>query len=84
MIVTNATELGATLRSARKAKQLTQAQLAEAVGVSRQWIIATEAGAPTARLDLVLDALGAVDLAVDVAPDEHDDALDTVLDRARD
>jgi len=51
--------------------------------VSRQWVIAAEAGAPTARLDLVLDALRAVDLVVDVVPEEPDDALDAVLGRAR-
>jgi HTH-type transcriptional regulator/antitoxin HipB len=63
---------------------MTQAELAAAVDVSRQWVIAAEAGAPTARIDLMLDALRAVDLTVDIVPDEPDDALGTVLGRARD
>lgn len=84
MIVTSAEQIGALLRRARKEKGMTQAELAAAVDVSRQWVIAAEAGAPTARVDLVLDALRAVDLVVDVAPDEPDDALETVLGRARD
>jgi DNA-binding XRE family transcriptional regulator len=84
VIVANAEELGSVLRRARRDKGMTQAQLAAAVDVSRQWVIAAEAGAPTARLDLVLDALRAVDLVVDVVTDEPDDALDTVLGRARD
>ncbi|MCA5894729.1 helix-turn-helix domain-containing protein [Isoptericola sp. NEAU-Y5] len=83
MIIANAEELGALLRRARKDKGMTQGDLAAVVDVSRQWVIAAEAGAPTARLDLVLDALRAVDLVVDVAPDEPDDALETVLGRAR-
>jgi HTH-type transcriptional regulator/antitoxin HipB len=84
VIVTNAQQIGALLRRARKEKGMTQAELAAAVDVSRQWVIAAEAGAPTARVDLVLDALRAVDLVVDVVPDEPDDALETVLGRARD
>jgi HTH-type transcriptional regulator / antitoxin HipB len=84
VIVTNAEQIGALLRRARKDKGMTQAELAAAVDVSRQWVIAAEAGAPTARVDLVLDALRAVDLVVDVIPDEPDHALDTVLGRARD
>lgn len=84
MIVANAEQVGALLRRARLAKGMTQAQLAAIVEVSRQWIIAAEAGAPTARLGLMLDALRAVDLVVDVAEDEPDDALDIVMARARD
>lgn len=83
MIIRTAEELGARFRRARKDKGLTQQELADAVGVSRQWVIATEAGAPTARLDLVLATLHALDLAFDIITDEPDEALDIVLDRAR-
>lgn len=83
MIIANAEQLGALLRRARKDKAMTQADLAAVAGVSRQWVVAAEAGAPTARLDLVLDVLRAVDLVVDVVPDEPDDAIETVLSRAR-
>ncbi|GAB2469956.1 helix-turn-helix domain-containing protein [Xylanimonas ulmi] len=83
MIVTNAEQLGALLRRARKERGLTQAQVAATARVSRQWVVAAEAGAPTARLDLTLDVLRAVGLVVDVVPDEPDDAIETVLGRAR-
>jgi HTH-type transcriptional regulator/antitoxin HipB len=83
VIVTNAEQIGALLRRARKDKGMTQAELAAAVDVSRQWIIAAEAGAPTARIDLMLDALRAVDMNVDIVADEPDDALEAVLGRAR-
>ncbi len=83
MIIHTADELGATLRRARKDKRLTQQALADAMGVSRQWVIAAEAGAETVRLDLVLQALRVLDLALDVVPDEPDDALEIVLGRAR-
>ena len=83
MIIANAEQLGALLRRARTDKGMTQAELASVAHVSRQWVIAAEAGAPTARLDLVLDVLRVVGLVVDVVPDEPDDAIDTILSRAR-
>jgi HTH-type transcriptional regulator/antitoxin HipB len=83
VIIANAHQLGALLRQTRKDRGMTQAALADAAGVSRQWIIAAEAGAPTARLDLTLDVLRAVGLVVDVAPDEPDDAIERVLGGAR-
>ena len=49
------------------------------VGVSRQWVISAEKGAPTARGDLMLDALRCVDLLVDVVRDDTGDALHTVF-----
>ncbi len=58
---------------------MTQADLAATAGVSRQWIIAAEAGAPTARLDLTLDVLHAAGLVVDITPETPDDTLDRIL-----
>lgn len=70
MIATNAVDLGALLRTARQAKRMSQQDLAAVIGVSRQWVIGAEKGAPAARVDLILDALRAVDLLVDVISDE--------------
>lgn len=82
-MVHTADEFAATLRRARKDRGLTQQALADAMGVSRQWVIAAEAGTPTVRLDLVLQALQVLGLALDVVPDEPDEALEIVLRRAR-
>jgi len=70
MITRNALEVGALLREARVRKGMSQPELAEMVGVSRQWVIAIEQGAPNARVDLVLRALRCVDLLVDIIEDE--------------
>ena len=79
MRVTNAAGLGAVLRDARRRQGMTQAQLAESVGVSRAWVVGVESGSPNARLDLVLRALQWVDLAVDVSRDEATAELDRML-----
>lgn len=79
MIASSATELGAMLREARRAKKMSQSELAAMVGVTRQWVISAEKGAPTARVDLMLDALRCVDLLVDVVRDDSADALGVVF-----
>jgi len=79
MIAASAADLGSMLREARKAKKMSQTDLAAMVGVSRQWVISAEKGAPTARVDLMLDALRCVDLLVDVVHDDTGDPLHTVF-----
>lgn len=79
MIASSAAELGAMLREARRAKKMSQSELAAMVGVTRQWVISAEKGAPTARLDLMLDALRCVDLLIDVVSDDSADALGAVF-----
>ncbi|MDF1487231.1 helix-turn-helix domain-containing protein [Tessaracoccus caeni] len=55
--------LGTTLVGLRRRRGLTQAQLAEKAGVSRQWLIAAEKGQKDGleigKLMVALDALGA-------------------------
>ncbi len=54
-------QLGQAVRQARKALQLTQAQLALAAGVGVRFVLELEAGKPTIRLEhtlRVLDTLG--------------------------
>lgn len=79
MIASSATELGLMLREARRAKKMSQSELAAMVGVTRQWVISAEKGAPTARVDLMLDALRCVDLLIDVVRDDSADALGAVF-----
>jgi len=75
MIASSAVDLGAMLREARQAKKMSQSELAAMVGVSRQWVISVEKGAPTARVGLMLVALRCVDLLVDVVRDDTAGAL---------
>ena len=55
--ITNVERLGARIRLKRKEKQLSQAGLAERLGVERKWVLKLEAGNPKAELGLVLQAL---------------------------
>ncbi|HHU94900.1 MAG TPA: helix-turn-helix transcriptional regulator [Alcaligenaceae bacterium] len=48
------------VRSRRRELKLSQAQLAEQIGVSRQWVIDIEKGKPRAELALVLSVLEAL------------------------
>ena len=45
-----------------------QSHLATQIGVTRQWVMALESGKPRLELGLVLRALGALGLLLDVAP----------------
>jgi y4mF family transcriptional regulator len=81
MNVRTARDLGLLLRRARERRQWSQAELAHAIGVSRHWVLAVEKGKPSAEVGLVLSALAALDLSIDVsgaaaptpdtAPSEH-------------
>ena len=85
MIAVDAYDVGAMLRAGRRRKRMSQSELADMVGVTRQWVAGAERGAPTARLDLVLQALRCVDLLVDIVPDDSRDRTATVFGhRARD
>jgi len=81
MIVSNARDIGAVLRQARLSKGLTQQQLAGMLAVTRQWVASVEAGAPTARLGLVVDALRCVDVLLDARADDSQQVLDQVMGR---
>ncbi|MDR2566402.1 MAG: helix-turn-helix domain-containing protein [Bifidobacteriaceae bacterium] len=70
--VRNATDVARVLRSQRRTCGLTQDEVARRMGVSRQWVVAAEAGAPAAGVDLVLRALQEVGLRIDVYQDQSD------------
>lgn len=73
MQVRTTRDLGAVIRGQRRKRSWTQAQLAEAVGATRAWVIAIEHGKSSADLALVLRALVALDLVADIvqAPAAH-------------
>lgn len=54
------TELGAWVRSVRKAKGLSQTELAGRMGVTQSWVSRLERGSPRLHAQMVLDALAAL------------------------
>ena len=63
-------DLGSLIRATRHARQLSQAELASAAGVSRPLISEIENGKATARIGIVLRLFASLDLTlmVDGAP----------------
>lgn len=57
-------DTAAAVRAARRARGLTQAQLAERAGVGRQWLVALEKGHDRAELGKVLAVLSALGLTL--------------------
>ena len=80
MIVRTARDLGAVVRDARLQRGWTQAELAERIDASRQWVVALEHGKSTAELGSALRAITALGLVADlVAAPAVDSGID--LDR---
>ena len=66
MLLRTAHEVGLLIKETRKAAGLTQAQLAERVGASREWVRLVESGnKPRVELGLTLRALTALGIALD-------------------
>jgi HTH-type transcriptional regulator/antitoxin HipB len=59
-------EVGLLIRELRTRRQWSQGRLAEAIGVTRQWVAALEHGKPRAELGLTLRALNALGVTLDV------------------
>lgn len=72
MLIRTPTDLGAAIRDRRRRLGLDQEELADKVGVRRQWIIAIEKGKPRAEIGLVLRALQALDLRLSIGPPGDD------------
>lgn len=79
MLARSPAEFGHVARHARRHLGLTQAQLAERVGVSRKWIVDFEAGKRAAELSLVLRTLNVLGLELDVRTRSGSSALDAVI-----
>ena len=69
MKIRTVSDLGLILRERRRELGLTQAELAGRIGASRQWIIRVEQGNPRSDVGLVLKAIAALRLALDVRGD---------------
>lgn len=70
MKLNSSKDIGGLVRQARKDQDLTQLQLAERVGVSRDWIIRLEQGKGSVELALVLRTLKALGLSLRVAQEQ--------------
>ena len=64
-------EIGAIVRSARKAQNLRQDELAGAAGVGLRFIVDIEAGKPTAQIGKTLQVLEALGCTFDIGPPLH-------------
>jgi HTH-type transcriptional regulator / antitoxin HipB len=65
MRIRNSSELGGLIRETRRQLDLDQSELAQKVGVSRQWIIEIEKGKPRAAIGLILRTLNALGICLD-------------------
>ena len=66
MQVRTPVDFGLMIRQARRARGMTQQQLARAAAVGRQWVVAIESGKPRAELGKVLQTLAALDLSLTI------------------
>lgn len=62
--VRNGSDAASLIRAARRARGLTQAQLADRAGVGRQWLVAVEKGHDRAELGKVVSVLRAMGLTL--------------------
>ncbi len=82
MDVYTARDLGAAARQKREALGMTQQAVADAAGVTRDWLLGFEAGKPGSSLGRVLTVLNALRLHLDLVDspeDERGNALDDVF-----
>ncbi|OHC75739.1 MAG: hypothetical protein A3G18_06465 [Rhodospirillales bacterium RIFCSPLOWO2_12_FULL_58_28] len=59
-------DLGLIIRERRRKLGIDQRELADKVGVSRQWVVEIEKGKPRAEVGLLLRTLEALDLKLNV------------------
>ena len=68
MRISTPLELSTAIRHARQQAGLTQAQLAERIGVRRLWVVRFENGKAEVELGTVMLALRELGLTLDIAP----------------
>ena len=67
MAIRDTKQLGAALQRERKKQNLTQAQLAEKVGLRQPTISAVEGGKPRSELQVIFDIMAALGLEMTLA-----------------
>ena len=71
MQIRRPSELGAIINTARRARGLTQGDLADRLGVSRVWLGQIERGKPSARIDLVFRVLNELQITLAAYPNDE-------------
>jgi HTH-type transcriptional regulator / antitoxin HipB len=71
MQIINPNDIGRVIREQRQRLGLDQQELANRVGVSRQWIVEIEHGKPRAEIGLVLKTINALNLGINIVPDRR-------------
>lgn len=82
MRVSTTGDLGALVRQERQDQGLTQAELAERIGTTRQWVSQFESGTLNPRVGLVLAALTALGLDIDVRSGARTNQVPSILPAA--
>ncbi|PSL38300.1 helix-turn-helix protein [Labedella gwakjiensis] len=90
MIITDMSQVGDVVRQRRTERGLSQSQLAELTGTTRQWVSRFEQGKNDVSVGRLLDVAEALDLTLDLrSPQRHLDgpratsgAIDTTTRRA--
>ena len=65
--ITYTARLAKVLRSVRRERGFTQAEVAERAGVSRSWLIEFESGKPTVEVGKVMSVVRALGVCVEIA-----------------
>jgi HTH-type transcriptional regulator/antitoxin HipB len=73
-------EFGLVIREKRRQRELSQAELARKVGVSRQWIVGVERGKSRSELGLVLQTLNVLDISLSVDVERPRPASDATIE----
>jgi HTH-type transcriptional regulator/antitoxin HipB len=76
MTIDSIHDLASTIRGRRLELGLSQAEIADRAGVSREWVNSMEAGKSTVELVFVLRLISALDLRLSLAKPEPSPALD--------
>ena len=71
VVIRTPREVGLLIRERRKEVGFTQAELAERVGSSREWVRLAESGKPRLDLGLALRALAALGITLDAGTPER-------------
>jgi HTH-type transcriptional regulator/antitoxin HipB len=72
MLIRTPADLGAVIRDRRKRLGLNQAELAEKIGSSRQWVVGIERGHSRAELGLVLRTLDTLGIRLETRDRDAD------------